>query len=179
MRVPVLLSLIWSLVDSQTVPYVSFRGDTLLNHSHVDLSLVGDTEDDSDSVQCHTDLTSCCTGDVTGAIPSADRPNWHFPNGTVMGFLSGGGDIYQDRGAQRIDLRRRNNALTPSGIYRCEIPTDDGDGGFMRETVYVGIYGSGGIITCRCMFCILLSKHKLSMISLCIRLSVDSLCRDS
>ena len=51
--------LLWSLVDSQTVPYVSFRGETLPNHGYVDLSLVGDAEDDSDSAQCHTDLTSC------------------------------------------------------------------------------------------------------------------------
>ena len=131
-------------MDSQTVPYVSFRGETLLNHGYVDLSLVGDAEDGSDSVQCHTDLTSCCTGDIPGAIPSANRPDWYFPNETEMGFSSGSGDIYQARGAQRIDLRRGNNVLSPSGIYHCEIPTDDGD--LVKETVYVGIYGSGGIM---------------------------------
>ena len=82
---------------------------------------------------------------ISGLDP-VDRPDWYFPDGTVeMGFSSGGGDIYQHRGSQRN--RRRNNVLSPSGIYRCEIPTDDGDGGFMRETVYVGIYGSGGIDT--------------------------------
>ena len=27
-------------------------------------------------------------------------------------------------------------------LYHCEIPTDDGD--LVRETVYMGIYGSGG-----------------------------------
>ena len=99
---------------------------------------MGDAEDGSDSVQCHTDLSTCCTS----GLASADRPDWYFPDGTEMGFMSGGGDIYQARGAQRIDLRRRNNALSPSGIYHCEIPTDDGD--LVRETVYVGIYGSGG-----------------------------------
>ena len=125
-------------MDSQTFPYVSFRGETLLNHSYVDRSLVGDAEDGGDSVQCHTDLTTCCTG----GLASADRPDWYFPDGTEMGFSSGGGDIYQLRGAQRIDILRRNNVLSPSGIYHCEIPTDDGD--LVRETVYVGIYGSGG-----------------------------------
>ena len=135
------LNLLWSLVwvHCQTeFPYVSFRGETLLNHGYVDLSLVGDAEDGSDSVQCHTDLTSCCTID----------DYWYFPNGrNEVGFLSGGGDIYQERGAQRIDLRRRNHApfpFSPSGIYRCEIPTNDGG-----ETVYVGIYGSGGIHVCQ------------------------------
>ena len=137
--------LLSSVVNSQTeFPFVSFRGETLPNHGYVDLSLVGVAEDGGDSVQCHTDLTSCCTGGITGAIPSANRPDWYFPDRTEMGYSSGGGDIYQRRGAQRIDLRRRNNALdlSPSGIYRCEIPTDDGD--LVRETVYVGIYDSGG-----------------------------------
>ena len=102
---------------------------------------MGDAEDGGDSVQCHTDLTTCCT---SGIANSGDRPDWYFPDGNGVGFSSGGDDIYQRRGSQRIDLRRRNNVLTPSGIYHCEIPTDDGDGGFMRETVYVGIYGTGG-----------------------------------
>ena len=137
--VGLLLSLLWSLVDSQTAPYVSFRGETLLNHGYVDLSLVGDG---SDSVQCHTDLMICCTGNE--GIASADRPDWYFPDGDGVGFSSGGGDIYMAREAQRIDLRRRNSAISPSGIYHCEIPTDDGNGGFVRETVYVGIYGTGG-----------------------------------
>ena len=132
--------LLWSLVDSQTVPYVSFRGETLPNHGYVDLSLVGDAGDGGDSVQCHTDLTTCCTS----GLASADRPDWYFPNGTEVRFIVQGGDIYHRRGAQRDDLRRRNNVLSPSGIYRCEIPTDNGNGGFVSETVYVGIYGSGG-----------------------------------
>ena len=132
--------LFWSLVDSQTVPYVSFRGETLPNHGYVDLSLVGDAEDGGDSIQCHTDLMMCCRG--SDGIDEAARPDWYFPDGTEMGFSSGGGDIYQARGAQRLDLRRRNNVFSPSGIYRCEIPTDDGD--LVRERVYMGIYGSGG-----------------------------------
>ena len=128
--------LLWSLVDSQTeFPYVSFRGEALPNYGYVDLSLVGNARNGSDSVQCHTDLM---IGDDYD-----DLPDWYFPDGTEMGFSSNGGDIYQRRGAQKIDLCRRNNALSPSGIYRCEIPTDDGD--LVRETVYVGIYGSGGV----------------------------------
>ena len=35
-----LLSVFWSLVHSQTFPYVSFMGQTLANHSYVDLSTV-------------------------------------------------------------------------------------------------------------------------------------------
>ena len=60
LAVVVSLSLLWSLVEvhSQTFPYVSFMGQTLANHSYVDLSLVGLSKNGGDSVQCHTDLTT-------------------------------------------------------------------------------------------------------------------------
>ena len=32
----------------------------LSNHSYVDLTAVGDARDGSDSVQCHSDLSTCC-----------------------------------------------------------------------------------------------------------------------
>ena len=133
-RCVLLLSLLWSLVEvnsQQTIPYVSFIGQTLANHSYVNLSLVG-----SDSVQCHTDLTTCCRN-----AHGVHRGDWYFPNGTGLPF-PGGGDIYESRGAQKVDLRCRNGAT--SGIYRCEIATiavhDDDD----RETVYVGLYPASG-----------------------------------
>ena len=48
---------------------------------------------------------------------------------------------------QRVELRRVNNAISPTGIYRCEIPTnavhDDTDIS-VRATVYVGLYTSEG-----------------------------------
>ena len=142
------LNLLWSQVHCQTeFPYVSFRGVTLPNHGYVDLSLVGNASNGSDTVQCHTDLTACC---ATAQGPH--RGDWFFPNNSRMSFsvvISGNvnlykPDIYEVRGAQRVDLRRRNNTVSPSGIYRCEIPTVDYDIS-ERETVYLGIYGSGGI----------------------------------
>ena len=58
-----LFSVLWSLVEvnSQTFPYVTFMSQTLANHSYVDLSLVGDEVSDSNSVQCVTDLSTCCS----------------------------------------------------------------------------------------------------------------------
>ena len=137
-----LQGLFWSLVHSQTFPYVSFDGQTLANHSYVDLSQVGTSG--SDSVQCITDLSTCCTG-----FDGAHRGDWYFPGGTRLPF-NGGGDIYEQRDAQRVDIRRRNNANSPTGIYRCDIPTnavhDDTDIS-VRDTVYVGLYtASGGML---------------------------------
>ena len=116
LAVLVLLGLFWSLVYCQTFPYVSFMGQTLANHSYVDLSLVGSAGSGSDSVQCITDLSTCCSG-----AQGAHRGDWYFPDGTRLSLFYG--DIYESRGSQRVNVRRRNNANSPVGIYRCGIPT--------------------------------------------------------
>ena len=129
-------------VHSQPAPYVTFRGVTLPKHAYVDLNEVMDAED---GVQCHTDLQTCCSR-VEDLV---HRGDWYFPTGVRLGFATDNGDIYQLRLAQRVDLHRRNNATSPSGVYRCENPTlavnDDNDRR-VREMVYVGLYGSGGTV---------------------------------
>jgi len=146
---PLLLCLLSALVEvqSQTVPYVSFMGTNLSNHSYVNLTLVGRASDGSDSVQCHTDLSTCC-----GGAQRPDRGDWYFPNGERLQFSNGPDDIYEQRTAQRVDLRRRNYGAT-SGIYRCTIETnavhsDNSSDNTTRETVYVGLYASGGENVC-------------------------------
>ena len=133
-----LLSLFWSVVCSQTFPYVSFLDQTLANHSYVDFSLV---RDGFGAVQCHTDLTTCCSN-----TEGTYRGDWYFPNGTRLPFY-GGGDIFEVRVAQRLELRRRNRATLSVGIYRCDIPTNavhDDDDISIRATVYVGLYATSG-----------------------------------
>ena len=53
--------------------------------------------------------------------------------------------MYEVHGVQRVDLRRRNNADMPSGIYRCDIAVHDDGNTSVRESVYVGLYASGGM----------------------------------
>ena len=143
-----LLCLLWSLVEvhSQTeYPYVSFIGGSAIalpNHAYANLSLVG--EYGNVSVRCHTDLSTCCSaaqGDHRGDwIPPGSEESLPLSSDTSAG-------IYQIQGVQRVILRRRNNAVMPSGIYRCDIPTnavlDDVDIS-VRESVYVGLYATGG-----------------------------------
>ena len=141
MRIVSLLSLLWSLVEvhGQTAPYVTFMGNTVPNHGYVDLSQVGDDSTGSDSVQCHTDLDTCCTSEQ-----GPHRGYWYFPDGTTR--LPFSGDIFEDRNEQRVDLRRRNNANPPVGIYHCDIHTSADPS--VRATVYVGLYtASGGMVT--------------------------------
>ena len=156
MRVWVLLlSLLWSLVEvhSQTFPYVSFMYQSaLVNHSYVDFSQVGNDRSGSDSVQCITDLSTCCTG-----ADGPHRGDWYFPNGTRLSFNAPGAyTLYEYRLAQRVDIRRRHYSYSdpnPSpGIYRCDIPTnavhDDDDISVRDAPVYVGLYtASGGNLT--------------------------------
>ena len=140
-----LLLLLLSLVEvycQQTFPYVSFMGQTLVNHSYVDLSLVGRANDSSDSVVCHTDLSTCCSG---GQGPH--RGDWNFPDGTRLQFAGPSVPIGEGRGSQRVVIRR-TTATGPTGIYRCDIATnavsDDTDIS-VRDTVFVGLYPTDGM----------------------------------
>ena len=134
----VLLCLLSALVvvHSQTVPYVSFNGTTLANHSYVDLNLVKIAG--KSSVHCHTDLQTCCN-----RTQGADRGDWYFPNGTRLRFNGDGHDIYQFRHDKQVDLRRTNNG-DASGIYCCTIETNATHNESGRETVCAGLYASGG-----------------------------------
>ena len=136
----VLLCLLWSLVEVQSqteYPYLTFRGNNLPNHSYVDITEVGNVQS-GDTVQCHTDLSTCCSD--SQELPPGD---WFTPNNTK---LDRRGDIRQDRNAQVVHLERRNNANSPTGIYRCFIATNathnDSDGS-VGKTLYVGLYDSG------------------------------------
>ena len=143
--------LLWSLVEvhSQTeFPYVSFMGETLPNHGYVDLTLVGNPVLDlgGHSVQCHTDLSTCCSGGQ-----GIHRGDWYFPNRGQLPLPTPTVGIEEARDARQVDLRRKNNANSPSGIYRCGIPTDavhDETDISVRETVYVGLYAIGGDSSC-------------------------------
>ena len=95
----------------------------------------------SDSIQCHTDLSTCCSGDQ-----GPYRGDWYFPSGDRLPFINAG-DITETRRAQRVDLRRHNNANKQTGIYHCDIPTDAVHHSAdisVRESVYVGLYASDG-----------------------------------
>ena len=136
-------------LQCQTAPYVSFMGQTLADHSYVDISLVGNDGSGSNSVQCHTDLSTCC-----GAPQGSHRGDWFPPGGTTrLPFPGEGGPlnrIVESRQVQRIDLRRTSSTVMgPTGIYHCDIETEAVNGNDMRETVYVGLYTSdGGKIHC-------------------------------
>ena len=136
------IHLLWSVVEvhSQTVPYLTFMGETIPNNSYVDLRQVGQGGTPA-VIVCRTNLSSCCTN------PSI-HGGWFFRNGTA---LPDGGigntnpsPISQRWLDQRIRLQRgpsnSNISAIPSGIYQCDIAISDS----RKETFYVGIYVSEG-----------------------------------
>ena len=136
----VLLCLLWSLVEVQSqieYPYLTFRGNNLPNHSYVDITQVGQerTGSGNDTVQCHTNLMTCCKDNQE--VPRGD---WFVPaKDTRLGRPGERGYMFQDRNNRVVHLCRKNNG--PTGIYRCVIATNDDSVG---ETLYVGLYGSEG-----------------------------------
>ena len=131
---PLLLCLLSALVEvhSQTAPYLSFMGNNIPNHSYVDLNTVtgGNSE-----LRCNTDLVTCCT-----SVQGDDRGNWFFPNGNELGYST---NVAKGGNAQRVLLYYRGSG-GPSGIYRCDIGTVAVNNNDSHETVYVGLYTSGG-----------------------------------
>ena len=134
-------------VHSQTeYPYVSLMGEILPNHAYVDLTTVGDDNSDpGNTLNCHSDLETCCHRDQ-----GPHRGDWYFPNNTVLGFLFFNRDanIRQFRSAQQVEIHHRNIGTAPTGIYRCYIETNsvnlDIEGNGVRERVYIGLYTSAG-----------------------------------
>ena len=138
-----LLSFLVEVRSQQTFPYVSFGlSPTLANHSYVDLSTVGSETDNSDSVVCRTDLSTCCSGGQ-----GIHRGDWYFPNGTLLPFIDGSVPIGLGRADRRAIIRHTGGATEPTGIYRCRIATNavhsDTDRS-VGETVYVGLYPTDG-----------------------------------
>ena len=74
-----MLCLIFALVEahSQTVPYISSMGNYLPNHTYIDFNSVSLIA--ANSIQCHTDLITCCSSNE-----GPDRGDWYFPNGTRL-----------------------------------------------------------------------------------------------
>ena len=104
---------------------------------------MGNDGSGSEGVQCITDLTTCCRG-----ANGQHRGDWYFPNGTRLHFFM----VLSLRVVvlrELINVRRRNNANSPTGIYHCDVPTLTVHDNYIsvRDTVYVGLYtGSGGML---------------------------------
>ena len=139
----VAVCVLWSLaeVHSQTeYPYVSFMRQKLTNHSYVNLNLRNMSN--NLLVGCHTDLMTCCNS------TDIHQGDWYFPNGERVKLEKGGVNIYKKCGNKQVCILQQNDAIIPSGIFRCDIPTSNTENDSLvikNDTLYVGLYTSGGI----------------------------------
>ena len=111
--------------------YLSLRGDIIPNHGYVVISDIGST--DSTALICHTNRPV-----PDGSTNSGG--NWFGPNRTRV-FQDDVPGFVRNRGPMVVRLLRNTATAPPAeGIYHCEIEDDM----FKKQTVYVGLYDSGG-----------------------------------
>ena len=85
------------------------------NNSNIHITDIG--EGDCGALFCYTDLTECCRdSDTPGALGQ-----WYYPNGSAVGVISDRLDFYVDRGPSVVRLNRRNDAISTTGQFCCEI----------------------------------------------------------
>ena len=104
------------------------HGRTYLNNTIV---LMGDIGEGENALHCVTESTDCCH-----SITSV-RAEFYYPNNSLVSFKASGDLLYRNRGPQVVRLNRRNDVLSPTGRYRCEIPDSTG----MIQNSYINIIG--------------------------------------
>ena len=111
------------------------NGQSYGNDSEVLLTDIG-VRVNINALFCLTDSTQCCRGTDN---PSGGLGEWYFPDGTrVLDGLDASRDIFRNRGLSVVRLNRRNNATSPTGVYRCEIPDASGT----TQTIYITLAGT-------------------------------------
>ena len=120
--------------------FLSLNGAVIPNHGYVLISGIGSSDDTA--LLCHTNRPPPCGG------PNTSGGEWRAPNGTKVMITSvKGSGFRKNRGSMVVRLKKitdtnaASTGITPSeGIYRCSIL----NAALKRQTVYVGLYNSGG-----------------------------------
>ena len=108
---------------------------------------MGDPLSGGEGVQCHTDLTTCCSRQQGN-----DSGDWYAPDSVTRLPFFQSGDLnaaFECRGSQTVTLYRRSkHNLTDiqSGIYCCDIAVN----GSKRGT---GLYDTGYMCHFVCIVC--------------------------
>ena len=116
--------------------YLSLNGDNIPSYGYVVISDIGTANDDT-ALLCHTNYLP----DGSTWYPVG---NWYVPDGSRVGSFSGvdTADFGRTRGPGLVRLIRNSAATgTPTeGMYNCTVHDDT----LTLQTVYVGLYNSGG-----------------------------------
>ena len=123
-------------------PAIGFllQGQLYGNNSIVTISDIGERDN---AFLCITNNNTCCNTDKKG--------NWSYPSGSAVESNSSGDDLYRNRGRSVVRLHRRNNSLSPTGMYRCDIPDNKTSD---LKSIYIGLYRAGeGVFNVYFCFC--------------------------
>ncbi len=107
-------------------------GSLYSTNSAIDLASIGV---DRDALRCLTPLTSCCRSNDIG---TSSLGSWRYPDRAFVHSISDGGSISRSRGPSSVILHRINNAVSPTGVYTCEIPDTNGTIKQLDVYLYVG-----------------------------------------
>ena len=121
---------------------ISLENVIIPNHGYVMISKIGSTNDTA--LICITNRIANFTVSLSGEKKRFHSGgDWHAPNRAIVGDL-GTDDVLgfvRNRGPMVVRLHRSTTTGTPSeGIYYCVVE----DNTFTNQTVYVGLYNSGG-----------------------------------
>ena len=89
-----------------------------------------DIGEGNNALLCFTDHPSCCDSNALNP-----RGEFYFPNGSLVRTPGSSDDIYRNRGHQFIRLNRRNDPISATGTYRCEIP----DMNVVLQNIYITV----------------------------------------
>ena len=104
------------------------QGQTYLNNSIVAINDIGEGDN---ALLCVTDNPDCCKP-PNGNIVQGE---FYYPNNILVRNLASGDSLYRNRGPQVVRLNRKNDVLSPTGVYRCEIPDSTG----MNRSIFISI----------------------------------------
>ena len=106
--------------------------------------LLSDIGEGSNALFCLINRTQCC---ITEA--DLNLGGWQFPNSSIV-ETTNNYKFYRTRGYSSVLLNRRSNALEPTGIFTCTIPTNQSQ----DTNLYIGVYDDAGegvlVMQCLC-----------------------------
>ena len=97
---------------------------------------VSETDPGTSLVCVTSNINMNCCRRIDGPNDSGNVGEWYFPDGTIVPRHSAApsADFTRSGFIHQVRLNRRNNALTPNGIYECRVP-DGLTGEMMNATI--------------------------------------------
>ena len=108
--------------------YFELKGKVYNNNSFVSINEIGE---DDEALLCKTDKVECC-----GTVPNRFG-EFYYPDGSRVPIKRRNDRFYRNRDEQQIRLNRRAGSVSPTGLYRCELP----DSNNVMQKVFINIIG--------------------------------------